>query len=207
MSYLNSITRFSSADNLGGILSIQVARAADIENIPDPVDGIVYGDIDFFPGKGFVSWDCTSESGSAESKSRQSREGSTKGNTLPFVIPKGRASLQNMFDQAEEDEFVVLFKDANGKQRIFGTKETPVRFRYDHTSGEAHSDLNRYSCEFYYTGPGNMFDYNGAIASPPAGAAPAVVRFNGTAIAVLQPGEELDIISDFGFTDFYVSTP
>lgn len=205
MSYLNSISRLSSADNLGGIISIQVARAADIQSIPDPVDGVVFGDITFFPGKGFVSWDCTSESGAAEIRSRSSREGSSKGNALPFVVPKGRADLQAMFDQAEEDEFVIRYTDANGKNFIFGTKDLPVRFKYDHTSGESHADLNRYNCEFYYTGPTNIFEYNGAVSAPPGAGAPAVVKFNGVAIAVLQPGEELNIISEFGFTNFYVT--
>lgn len=206
MSYLTSIARLSQADNLGGILTIQVARKGDISLMPDPVDGVVFGDITFFPGAGFITWDVTGESARASSQSRTSREGSSKGNRLPFVVPKDRPELRRMFEMAEEDELVAVYKYANGKQRIFGHLDAPVRFRFDHDSGEAHADLNHYRCEFYYDGPDNMFEYDGTIAAPPAGAAPAVVNFNGSAIATLQPGETLNINSDFGITDFYITS-
>lgn len=206
MSYLQSISRLSQADNLGGILTIQVARKVDISSMSDPVDGVVYGNITFFPGAGFVTWDVTSESPSANSRSRSSREGSSKGNRLEFAVPKDRPELRRMFEMAEEDELVVLYKYANGKQRIFGLLDAPVQFRFDHDSGGSHADLNHYSCEFYYYGPDNMFEYNGTITAAPVGTAPAIVRHNGVAIASLAPGQTLNITSNFGFTNFYVTS-
>lgn len=206
MSYLQSIARLSQADNLGGILSIQVARKVDIASMSDPVDGVVYGDITFFPGTGFVSWEVTSETPTANSQSRTSREGPSKGNRLTFIIPKDRPDLRRMFEFAEEDEFVTLYKYANGKQRIFGGLHAPVQFRYNHSSGGSHSDLNHYSCEFYYDGPDNMFEYNGVISAAPAGTAPAIVKYNGAAIASLAPGDVLNITSNFGFSNFYVTS-
>lgn len=203
MSYLSAIARLSQSDNLGGILTIQVARKVDIESMSDPVDGVVYGDITFFAGAGFVTWEVTGESARATSRSRASREGPSKGNRLPFVVPKDRADLRRMFELAEEDELVVLYKDATGKQRLFGHLDAPVRFRFDHDSGGSHADLNHYECEFYYDGPDNMFEYNGAISAAPSGGAPAVVNVNGVTIASLQPGETLNLDSDFDF-DFQI---
>lgn len=205
MSYLQSIARLSQADNLGGIITIQVARKASIESIPDPVNGVVYGNIVFFAGAGFVTWEVSSESPNASSQSRVSREGSSKGNRLNFVVPKDRPELRLMFERAEDDELVVLYKYPNGKTRLFGLLDAPVKFKFDHDSGGSHADLNHYSCSLYYDGPDNMFEYNGAIAVAPAGPAPAIVYFNGVAIASLQPGEVLNIESDFGFTDFYIT--
>jgi hypothetical protein len=206
MSYLTSIARLSQADNLGGILTIQVARKVDIESMSDPVDGVVFGDITFFPGAGFVTWEVTGESPNANSRSRTSREGASKDNRLSFTVPKDRPELRRMFERAEEDELVVLYKYANGKQRIFGLLDAPVQFRFDHESGGSHSDLNHYRCEFYYDGPDNMFEYNGLISAAPAGAAPAVVKYNGVSIASLSPGEVLNITSEFGLTNFYVTS-
>lgn len=203
MSYLTSISRLSQADNIGGILTIQVARKVDIESMSDPVDGVVYGDITFFPGAGFATWDVTGESASAQSRSRTSREGPSKGNRLPFVVPRDRPELRRMFELGEEDEFIVVYKYPNGKQRIFGLIDAPVRFRFDHDSGGSHADLNHYSCEFFYDGPDNMFEYQGAISTAPGGAAPATVTVNGLAVASLQPGETINFDTDFDF-DFQI---
>jgi hypothetical protein len=101
----------------------------------------------------------------------------------------------------------VLFKDANGQQKIFGLLDRPVSFRFSHSSGNNVAAKNGYECEFYYDGPENMFEYNGAIAQAPAGPAPAVVQFNGVAIASLQPGETLNIISEYSFDEYFITAP
>lgn len=203
MSYLVDIARLSQSDNLGGILTIQVARKVDISSMSDPVDGVVFGEITFFAGTGFVSWEVTSESPSANTRSRSTREGPSKDNRLTFVVPKDRPELRRMFELAEEDELVVLYKYANGKQRIFGLLDAPVKFRFDHESGGSHADLNHYRCEFYYDGPDNMFEYNGAISAAPEGAAPVIVRVNGVVVAVGQSGDIIDFDTDFEF-DFEI---
>lgn len=206
MSYLKNISRFSGSGNLGGILTIQVARAADIESIPDPLAGIVFGDIVLKAGKSFYTWQVTTETAEANTRGNPTAEGFSKDNTLPFFIPKDRSDIRTMLEAATEDELIVLYKDANGKQKLFGTLDHPVQFEYSTNSGAAHADRNGYSCRFYYKGPENMFEYNGTLPTAPAGAAPAIVRYNGVAIASLAPGETLNINSDFGFTDFYVTT-
>jgi hypothetical protein len=206
MGYLKNITRLSASDNLGGIVELRVARKAVIDTIPEPVNGIVYGDITLKAGGSFFTWKATQESASLRSNSRQSKEGVSRQNQIPFRIPKDREDIYFMLEQAEEDEFVVLVKYPNAKWKIFGLLDSPVQFEFDHDSGSAFADGNFYSCRFYYEGPGNLFFYNGSTPSAPAGTAPAIVRFNGAAIASLAPGETLNITSDFGFTNFYVSS-
>lgn len=205
MSYLQSITAFAS-DNIGGLIEIKVARKSEITSIQQPSGGIIYGNITFLPGFGFVTWAVTKDTPGADSNSRPSREGTTKGNRLRFSIPKDRADIRKMFEQAQDDEFVVLYKDANGKQKIFGSLTAPVKFRYNHSTGTQPSGKNGYECEFYYEGPENMFEYNGAITTPPAGSAPALVYFNGTLIGSLAPGQVLNITSDYGLTEYYVTS-
>lgn len=207
MSYLQNIARFTAADNIGGLLEIKVARKADIENIPEPLAGVVYGDIDFLPDKGFVTWFTTPDTPGTDSNSRQSREGSSKNNRLKFSVPKDRPDIRTMFEQASDDELIVLYKDANGKQKLFGQLTAPVKFRFNHSSGNSTSGKNGFECEFYYEGPENIFDYNGAMATAPAGPAPAVVTFNGVAIASLAPGETLEITSEYSLSDYFVTTP
>lgn len=206
MSYLSNISRFSGSGNLGGLLSILVIRKDDVETIPEPNYGTVYGDLTLKAGKAFVSWIVTLETPRTKSDSRNSREGSLKGNRLNFLIPKDRAEIKAQLDQAEDDEFILIYTDANGKKKLFGLLDTPVKFKYNHDSGSAFADLNSYQCEFYYDGPDNLYHYNGDLPSAPEGSAPAIVYFNGVAIASLQPGETLNLVSDFGFTEFYITS-
>ncbi len=206
MGYLKPIKRLSAADNKGSILQLQIARKADIDNIPEPVDGVVYGDIIFQSGRGWIEWETTLESPGIDSKDVDSREGPLKSNSLKFLIPKDRADVRVMFDRASEDEFIVLYKDGNGIKKLFGLLYMPVRFRYSHSSGTKFLDKNGYDAEFYYDGPDNIFEYNGITNTAPAGPAPAIVKFNGSPIASLAPGEVLNIISDFGFIEFHITS-
>jgi hypothetical protein len=205
VSYLQNISALVGADNTGGIYELQVARARDIDHIPAPVAGTIYGDIIFKAGYGWHTWAFSHQTAGANSETKISREGSSKTNRLRLRIPKGRASIQAMLDRASEDEFIILYRE-NGKQKIFGTLQAPVQFSYSHNTGDQVADLNHYECQFFADAPGNIFEYNGSVASAPAGPAPALVKYNGGTIAVLAPGETFNIISDFGFTDFYIST-
>lgn len=208
MSYLRTIRRLSATDNLGGIISLQVARAADVISMPEPINGTITDDIEFKAGTGFVQWDCTHETARMRSRSNASREGAVKSNELPFLIPKDQQAVKQQLDQAEDDEFIVLYKDANGRQCLFGTPETPVRFLFDHESGESFGSLNMYSARFYYEGPDNRYFYQGAITTPPPGTGPSTVQHaDGTIIATLNPSDELVVSSDFEHTFIHIPGP
>jgi hypothetical protein len=199
VSYLKNISPFRGVSNLAGIYDIRVAIKSTILSMAEPIAGVVYGDIAFLEGHGFYTWAVTIETPGTNSEAIISREGTARGNRIRFSIPKDRADLRHMFDLASDDEFIVLYKDNNGKQHVFGLPYAPVRFRSNHNSGTEHSNKNGYDCEFYYDGPENMFEYNGAVTVAPGSGAPALVRVNGVVIAQLSPGEILDIDSDFDF--------
>lgn len=204
MSYLQNISRLSQLDNLAGLTTVQVIRKADLTNIPAPIQGTIYGALTYAPGAGFVSWQCKLETPRITTEETGSRDGSSKRNTLRLVIPKDRADLRFLFSQMVKDEFIIIFTE-NGKQKIFGQLHSPVRFTWGHDSGASFDQLNSYECQFFYQGPDNVFFYDGDTEAT-TGPAPAIVRFNGTVIATLQPGETLNITSDYSYTDYFVST-
>ena len=206
MGYIQSITRLKAEDNLAGLLDIQVCRKADIAAIPAAVNGVVYGNITFIGGAGFATWQATLEKARMKSDSDRTRDGSSSKNQLPFTVPKDRAGLRDMFNRMEQDEFIVLFKDGGGKQKVFGTLTSPVLFSYNHDSGDGFDSKNGFECLFYFDGPDNVSFYEGSISVAPAGPAPAVVRFNGNVIASLAPGETLNITSDYSFTEYFVTS-
>ena len=199
MSYLQNIDTFSG-DNLGSLLELKVIRKDDIDSIPDPSDGVIYGDITLKAGKAWVLWSVTKNIPRHRASGKSSMEGDYESNILSFIIPKDRADIRRMLELTREDELVVLFKDANGQWKVFGSLEDPVRFRYSHDSGGSASNRNAYSCEFYAEGLANSWFYNGAVGSPPVGALPAIVKKDdGTVLASLSPGQTFIITSGFSF--------
>jgi hypothetical protein len=201
VSYLKTIKRFSGSDNLGGVLTILVARKDDIESIPDPVAKVIPGNLVFKAGKGFVTWDVTLETLRIRSASSITREGPKKSNSLNFLVPKDRYDLAAMFDQAEADEFIVFYRDGNGTNKLFGLLDTPVRFKIDHNSGEKLPDGNFYEAQFYFEGPDNRYFYGGTIPAAPPSTATSLVRYQtGETIAILNPSDELVVSSEFEHT-------
>jgi hypothetical protein len=203
--YLKAIKRLSQEDNTGGLVQLKVCRKADIASIPSPVGAEIFGDITFVGAAAFLSWDISISGTRIQNPTTQTIEGATKKNTLPFSVPKDRSDLRDMFRLMEEDEFIVLFTE-NGRQKIFGTLEKPVKFIASHDSGADIGDKNAIACQFYYNGPDNIFFYAGTGGVAPVGPAPAIVRFNGTPIASLAPGEILDIDSDYSLADYFVTS-
>jgi len=206
VSYLQNIKRLSGVDNTGGLTQLQVIRKADVVAIPSPSGNTVYGDITFASGQGVYTFDVTIETPRIQSKEKTGREGVSKTKALPFSIPKDRDDIRFMLQQMENDEFIVFLKDGTGRSKIFGLLHAPVLFSFNHDSGAKVADSNSYACQFYYTGPDNEFFYNGSLSSAPAGPPPAIVKFNGVAIASLAPGETLNIDSDYSLADYFVTS-
>lgn len=212
MSYLKSVTR-SNSDNPGSILQVQVARVADVISIPDDVDGTLYGDIVFQEGTGFVSWDVVFETAGISSADKNTREGFSNINGLAFKLANDKPGLRSMLKVAAIDRFIVLFTDAMGRKKLFGTKEAPVSFSFTHDGGTEIQSGNFYPCKFRYEGPDNIFFYAGNVTAP-VGEPPSIVKWKysgqtddeAVTIGTLQPGQILIIESDFGYTDFHLAT-
>lgn len=204
MSYLKSIPRQPGGGQLGGILTIDVVSKSQVESIPAPVNGIV-GPVVLKEGASFVRWNVTQQSAGLSGASNATREGKSKTNNLNFFIPLDREDLRPMLEIAEHDELIVIYSHPNGKRKIIGTLEAPVQFEFSHGTGTKWADRNGNNCSFYYKGPENTFFYSGDAPVITPGPAPAVVKFNGTVIASLAPGETLDITSDYSFTDYFTS--
>lgn len=204
MNYLSEIARLSQS-NMGGIAQLQVARKADVISIPEPVDGVIYGNLEFQQGKGFVRWMVADQTIEMSSETNDGRESTFKSNQLPFTIAKDRPEIKKMLDAATEDEFIVLYKDSNGKFKLFGTLEGPVRFAYNHSSGQSRSARNGYACQFFFEGSDNLNFYEGNIASAPGGAAPVIIQWNGVFQLSAQPGDVVNIVSEFKIQDFLIN--
>lgn len=187
-------------------MSLQIVRAADVESIPTPVGGVIYGQVVFKAGAGWTIWEVSMESANVASTDRQSIHGHLKNNRLPFSVPKDRAGIKHQFELASEDEFIVTYVDGNGIRKLLGSLEAPLRFAFNHSTGSRFADSNAYSCSFFFEGPDNINEYPGTADPAPAGAAPAIVRVNGVVVASLAPGEVINFDTDFDFDFAIVGT-
>jgi hypothetical protein len=205
MSYLKNIVQQSGGNRMGGVLTLQVARKAEVEKIPAPVNGVVYGTIQLRPGAQLCRWTVGYQSAGITTQLKTTREGPTKESELEFFIPNDPDEIRSMLETASLDEFIVLFQYPNSVQKIFGHLQAPVRFSFDHNSGTNTADRHGYICRFFYNGPDNSFFYRGDLPAAPVGPAPVIVKFNGVAIASLAPGETLNITSDYSFDEYFVT--
>lgn len=206
MAYLSNIDRIAPGGQLGGVITIDLVRKADVLSMPSPQSGAINGAVVLKAGASFVRWLVKQRSSGIASAARITREGAAKDNRLSFFISLDREEVRAMLELAEHDEFIVIYKYANGKLKIFGTLEAPVLFEFSHNSGNAPAEQNGNNCSFYYNGPDNTYFYNATAPTITPGTAPAIVNFNGAPIASLAPGQVLNIESEFGFTDFYITT-
>lgn len=202
--YLTPI-KWLAADNLPGILALQIVRKADVLSMPAPTARTIFGNITLKPGAGFTNWEVTVESVKIETRKNITREGSTARNTLPFSIPKDRPEIRAMLDRMEADEFIVVFRYPSGQQKVMGTLQAPARFSYEHDSGGEFTSRNAYDCQFYYSGPDNIYFYPGTVNPSPGGPAPGVVNLNGLFWFQVQPGQTVNIESDFDFNDLQIT--
>lgn len=199
MSYLQNIAAFHG-DNLGSLLEIWVVSLVDVESLPPLQDGVRYGDIVLKSGKYFVTWEVTKDTPRSKAAGQSSFDGDSETDTLSFVIPKDQPGIRNMLNLAREDELLIVYKDANGQMKGFGSLEDPVRFKYNFDSGASISDRNAYTCEFYSEGLANTWFYDGTVAVAPPGALPALVkRSDGVILAQLAPGQSFVLTSGFSF--------
>lgn len=198
MDYLGNID-YAVGTNMGSVLELRVALLEDLTSEPQSKGDTLYGDYAFKPGKSFVTWKVATQRIDMESDGKETREGTTHKNDLKFIIPRDQPIIRHMLELADDDEFIVGYKDANGYQRIFGRMDRPVSFIHKRSTGRTSGDFNGFECEFYYEGQKNDYFYNQALPAPPAGLAPAIVTVNGEVVASLSPGQSINFDSDFDF--------
>jgi len=176
-----------------------IARKADVLSIPPILGKSLVGDILFPEGSGFSRWVPTLGTANFKTTGKSAREGAYRSNILEFNFPLDKESLRLMLEQAEDDEFIVVYTLSNGVNKLFGTLEYPVKFQFNQDSGSEILSGIFNNCRFYYDGPDNTYFYAGAITEQTESEVGTVrVEFtDGTLIALLHPPETLVVASDF----------
>lgn len=210
MSYLASISPLENADNLSGLRPLRVTRADDVEVFPSQYEGIAQAELVFKEGRDWAVWASTYRTAGFSARGEDSLEGVAHAQELPFIIPRHSTEITTMLRKAQRDEFIVLLEDNNGQRYLFGTKDKPVRFLFDLTTGTG-SDRNQYSCRFYSDATGNLLVYPLTFGSGDTdfSSCPSVTvrlgTLDGPILAVAPAGSTLVIISPYSI-GYYIAS-
>ena len=137
------------------------------------------------------------------------RRGTIYSHEIKGLIPKATPELdQVLYEMNSQRRYAVLFRDRNGYLRLSGSPDYGLQFSSKYSTQEKPDGFNAHQVSFkadalepalYYSGTFEVTD-QGMIGGPAPGsgsADPVIIRFNGDVVKVVQPGEALDITSEF----------
>ena len=133
------------ADNEGGFATILAMPKRWLANIPAVVGGGAPGDLNTIAAaitvnnplaEGFVKMYATDTTQLLVGESVGERDGRTKKWTTTFFHPGNDAILEEWFDSAQNEEFIVLEQECDGKVWLFGTNCTGAELFAAFNSGQ-----------------------------------------------------------------------
>jgi hypothetical protein len=146
MTYINSILSLES-ENLSGCVRLRIARLADILAYPRNIGGKLISDIEFLPGKNWISWTPIEGTFLFQCQHQESMEGISRTHSIQFTLPAKEVD-EYILETMQYDKLIALVTDRNYNNFVFGTPNIPLKFRYNRSSGNTRSGRNEYACFF-----------------------------------------------------------
>lgn len=130
-------TGLNGADNVGGLLKIEICRTADCAN--DDLSDAAWQEVYFTQG-----------SAGEKKTGKRDQFGRTRVFELTFRAPKKRTDVEQFISDYAGPELGVRITNANKSVEIVGSKSLPLELSDSYESGENYTDKNEYS--FQITG-------------------------------------------------------
>jgi len=149
---INNFEGLSNAPNAGGAPWFQVVLPADIDTIPDRVLDQISTAITLQSGSNAYNIKPTVGSIGWTESARQINGRPEYTSVFSFVIPKDRPDVLNYAQHLNNRGVVAIVRDANGQNRLMGTKDEPATFRMaSRTLGSAGGGRNEHRYEIALT--------------------------------------------------------
>lgn len=124
---LTDLTFEEGTDNMGGLIGeIYVAKASDVKEITVAADGVTATGIVMEAGKTMNSIYFTRDTAKVEDTEVGERDGGSFESTLEWFTPGTSTQLLSMKKNFNNGGFIFIATDANGVQRVVGTKLYPA---------------------------------------------------------------------------------
>lgn len=147
--------------NRGGNETIWFAPISDVENIPDPVEGIIEDNISLASGKTFFQGYASNGTLVAEDDPVEVNNGLSFPNSVKGRVPKDNPQTLILFIQMMRKRFLVLKSDMNGMVKSYGSIGNGMRFRFKTLNPADAAGYNGYEWEFYRTSDEPAWFYSG----------------------------------------------
>lgn len=171
---INNFDRLQNAINAGGAPWFQVVLPADIDTIPDRQLDQIPTAITLVSGANAYNIMATTGSPQWTETPRQVNGRLVYTSVFSFVIPKDRADVLNYAQHLNNRGVVAIVRDANGQNRLMGTKAEPATFRMStRTLGNTSGNRNEHRYEIVLTSAKPVPFYSVTTHLPsPAGTCP-----------------------------------
>lgn len=156
---VNEIKR-KEGDNLGSIIEFKFAYTKGVESIENTSNGAVHTNIVFKNNYSWVNVEAITETMQYQETPQESDHGIYYKKRFVAKIAKDRAELIDLFNAIKNEKFIVLYKDANGLQKLVGTIDEPLFLKVNFDTKQQVAGRNEYDIAFEGDGLDKSPEYN-----------------------------------------------
>lgn len=166
---LATLSKICAQHALGISNTMEIIEAADLTSIPDPGVGThtISTDIVVDSTKQWYQWRLGETNSEFTYQAVGQKGNQTFRNTLTVFVPLQRDAGEAVFNAMINGEFVIRFKDRDGKARVLGTAANPAMIPEGGIQGAVSDEQNGTTITFENVGHTPYF-YTGAASLDPA---------------------------------------
>lgn len=156
---ISDITKFTS-ENLAGLESIRIVHVSDVISIPRAgTDRVIVDAVEFSDGAGWTDIYCTRETIRVQEKPSNDEHGISYIISVSGSTPRDSAALIAQLDNMEERLYIVLGRDNNGVEKIYGSLDFPLELSTELDTQASVDDRAGYEVSFRGESPVKAYAY------------------------------------------------
>lgn len=141
----------SGTPNSGGMVSFKYALLETVNDVPDPViqTKIVDLPITFHSGGSWFTGYCTQNTAGYKEDCIDSSNGTSYKCSFRFFVPQYHPEIVGLLERMNRKRFIVLVRDGNNQEVLFGNKTVAPRFIADLDTTTLFAGRKGHACSFY----------------------------------------------------------
>ena len=152
---------YPSQENAGGIKKLLFVPTYNVAGYPDVINNKAQSAIVLAVGINWLTGYFTKNQGVGESADDLSVAGLVYANSLTGRMPKVTDTITALFTEMSNTPFLVLETDGNNQKLLYGSIDSPMFFRFGHTTNAKIKQGTAYNFEFYNNAdkPGVIYNF------------------------------------------------
>lgn len=146
-------------DNIGGVLTFEFTPKSNVVSIPKAYKGCVIHPVQLIEGAQWYIGKATNRTLRLLDELTESKQSDFHTVQLSGFFPNDSEEMSLLFQEMENEYFIITCKDANGVRRLLGTEECGLKFTYKHDTGDDMPVRPGYSFQFTGAQPKKPYRY------------------------------------------------